>query len=940
MISGLKTGILLLGLGFFTEAAAGDISGTVRDAKTSEPVAGVTILIRGTGTGTVSNIDGYYSIRNLDEGRCILEVSAVSYKTLEIECEVNESATAVPDILIESEDILMDEVVVRARARSNTEIAVVQAVKTIPQLASGISAAQISGSPDRTASEVVRRVPGVTIIDERFIIVRGLSQRYNNAWINGLAAPSTETDSRAFPLDLVPGSQIDNLLVYKSPSPEIPGDFSGGFVKITSRGVPDRNRLEAGYTSGFNVRTQFSSFRIGEGGSTDFLGFDNGQRSLSGDFPAGMDAVSDPGEITRLTKKGFNNNWNIKNIIPFPDQRLSLTLARRIETKSRMTAGSITSINYSNTFKGIRGMKNSRYDTYNYREDRPVYLDNYLDSQFSNDARLGILQNLSVAVSPSSRIDFKNLLNILGRNRLTERTGIKDVSSMYYREQTEIQYSSRLIYTGQFSGMHSLSSSAELSWDAGYSYAGKNEPDRRIVNNYAGIGSEDDIPFVKTGNDNISRYFQRLSDNTFSAALNFRQTFNSMFCAPALKTGLYGEYHDRDYSVREFVYRYSKLAYEERQAYLLLPFGEMLNDRYLGADRVYIDEITQKTNNYSAGVLHVAGYAAVEIPVDRLSIYAGVRLENRHTALTRDRSMSPAIELISAKNIDETNWLPSVNMLYRFSDRHQLRAAYGRSVNRPELRELSPSVYYDFDLFGEIGGNENLITAKIDNLDLRYEFYPSPGETASLCIFYKYFRNPIEWTFIDMGGSLRYSYENASEAVSRGIELDLRKNLDFIGLPAFSVIVNAALIASDVHFKPGEVSSEPDRAMQGQSPYVINAGVYYSSEKAGLNISALYNRIGKRIAGLGKSSVPDQDINNMIPDSYEMPRNVLDLTVIKKAGKRFEIRFSVRDILSEDVVFRQFPKFKKDNAIYRREQTTKRYSPGQSVSLGIAVNFN
>jgi TonB-dependent receptor len=420
--------------------------------------------------------------------------------------------------------------------------------------------------------------------------------------------------------------------------------------------------------------------------------------------------------------------------------------------------------------------------------------------------------------------------------------------------------------------------------------------------------------------------------------LNYKHTFDNIVLS-SLKTGLYGEYHNRDYAVREFVYRYNNLTYEERQSYLSQPFTEMLDNKYLGAGKVFIDEISQKTNNYSATVLHTAGYVAFEIPVNNLLIYAGVRLENRHTELTGDRSMSFSTTLISTKNIYETDWLPSINLVYKFSEQHQLRAAYGRSVNRPELRELSPSVYYDFDLFSEIGGNENLKTAKIDNVDLRYEFYPSLGETVSLGVFYKYFRNPIEWTFVDMGGSLRYSYENAGQAVSRGIELDVRKKLDFVGLSALSVIMNAALISSRVHFEPGEVVSEPDRAMQGQSPYVINAGLYYSSEKARLNISALYNRIGKRIVGLGKSNVPDQNVNDMVPDSYEMPRNSLDLSVIKKVGKRFEIRCSVRDILSEDIVFKQFPKFVKDNVTYKREQTTKRFNQGRFVSFGVSIKY-
>jgi outer membrane receptor protein involved in Fe transport len=321
-------------------------------------------------------------------------------------------------------------------------------------------------------------------------------------------------------------------------------------------------------------------------------------------------------------------------------------------------------------------------------------------------------------------------------------------------------------------------------------------------------------------------------------------------------------------------------------------------------------------------------------------VYAGVRLENHHTKITRDRSDASDLTLMNTKNINDLDWLPSLNLTYKLSDGHQLRAAYGRSLNRPELRELSPTVYFDFDLFNEIGGNDNLRTAVIDNLDLRYEFYPAWGETVSLGVFYKHFKNPIEWTFIDMGGSLRYNYENAEAADSWGVELDVRKKLDFIGMKDFSLVMNGAWIKSRVHFRPGEIVSEPDRPMQGQSPYVINAGLYYQSEKQGLNASLLYNRIGRRIVGLGKSNSVDPDINTLIPDSYEMPRNALDFTLGKSIGRNIELRCSVRDILSEDIIYRQFPKFRKDGVIYNREQTTRQYNPGQSISVGVLLKIN
>ncbi len=457
--------------------------------------------------------------------------------------------------------------------------------------------------------------------------------------------------------------------------------------------------------------------------------------------------------------------------------------------------------------------------------------------------------------------------------------------------------------------------------------------------NQAGIGSVEDVTNAAVRNDHIKRYYQQLNDHIVSVAGNYKLPLSTGKVEAALRTGIYGEYRTRDYRPREFIYRYNQLPYEEKQAYLLLPFQEMLQEQYLGADKVYIDEIMKKTNAYAADVYHGAAYAALEMMIGKLTLYTGTRLESNNTQLTRDRSDASNLLLMTTGTINDLDLLPSANLTYKINDRHQLRAAYGRSLNRPELREISPTVYYDFDLFSEIGGNSALKTAFVDNLDLRYEFYPANGETVSVGAFYKHFKNPIEWTFIDMGGSWRYVYENAEKATSWGFELDVRKKLDFIGLRNFLLVLNAAWIESNVTFKPGEVISEPDRPMQGQSPYIINTGLFYHSERLGLNISLLYNRIGERIVGLGKTNSSNPDPNTLIPDSYEMPRNVMDFNISKTLGKNVEIRCSVKDILSEDIVYKQFPKFVKNGITHRREQVTRRYNPGQSFTVGVVVKI-
>jgi outer membrane receptor protein involved in Fe transport len=896
---------------------------------------GAAILVKGTSRSAMTGADGRFLIENLERDAYTLQIRCMSYKPVERELRLKDNVTRL-DVGMEDEALQLDEVVVKGAVRRSAEIGMVQSIRSMPQVASGMSGAQIAKGPDRVAAEVVRRIPGVSIIDERLIIVRGLSQRYNNAWINGLPAPSTETDSRAFPFDLVPSSQIDNLVVYKSPSPEIPADFSGGFVKITSKSVPDENLVEVSYNTGFNVHTAGRSFRLNPGSGANVLGFDS-KRALPDDFPKYFPKPqSDPDGVTRLSREGFNDDWRIKTITPLPDQRLSLTVAQRMAPGGK-EAGVITAVSYSNTFSSIGGMANARYGIYNAAADKPIYLDSYLDNRYSNDARVGVLNSWSLALNPSHRLELKNLLNVLGRNRLTERSGVKDMSSPYYREQTEMQYTSRLTYNGQLSGVHDLTPLQTLSWDAGYSYARKDEPDRRIVTNQAGIGSPGDPPPAAVGNDNVSRYFQNLYDHATSATLNYKYAPGGEQ-RPSLKAGAYGEYRSRSYTPREFIYRYENLDYAFRSAtYLYLPVEEMLSAQYLSADQVYVEERAIETSAYTAVVRHAAGYAAVDAPLGRLTVYVGARVEQHLTELSCDRADAPTITLRDTRTTADLHLLPSANLTLRLTDRQQLRAAYGRSLNRPEVREMSPAVYFDFDLFSEIGGNENLKTASIHNLDLRYEFYPDNGETLSLGVFYKHFTNPIEWTFIDMGGSLRYSYENAKAAESFGVEFDVQKKLDFVGLPNFSLALNAALIESRVHFAPGEVVTEPDRPMQGQSPYVVNAGLYYKAAKRGLSASLLYNRIGKRIVGLGKfNSTDNSDVNSHIPNTYEMPRSSLDFSVSKAIGKYLELRCSLKDILSEDVVYKQFPVFRRDDGSeHQREQITRKYNPGQHFSVGI-----
>lgn len=280
-------------------------------------------------------------------------------------------------------------------------------------------------------------------------------------------------------------------------------------------------------------------------------------------------------------------------------------------------------------------------------------------------------------------------------------------------------------------------------------------------------------------------------------------------------------------------------------------------------------------------------------------------------------------------------FFPSLNTSYKFNEAHQLRLAYGLSVNRPEFRERSGSVYYDFDLFSNVMGNPDLKPAYIQNADMRYEFYPGANESVSVALFYKHFKNPIEWTYIDNGGSYTYTYDNARSATNYGVEVDVQKNLAFLGLNHFSSNFNGAYIWSRVHSE--ENRFEKNRPMQGQSPYLINTGIFYQYDPFELFVGVLYNRIGKRITEVGKAdATAGASVNNDFPDTYELARNTIDLNFSKKLGKQWEVKTSVRDLLGEKIRFVQYPSFYDSNQVLqKREQVTKQYKSGRNFFLSL-----
>lgn len=935
-----KRGIIVLGL--LSAASmptwAQQIKGVVIDQKSKETLIGAVVTVDGTNVKAITNIDGNFLIDGMKKDKTYtLYINYVGYKTQKIDGVQAKDADQV--IALQPDEQQLKEVTVTAVERRNTDAAMIQVAKNSPVIVSNVSAQEISRTQDTNAGEVIRRVPGVSLIDDKFVMVRGLSQRYNNVWVNGGAVPSSEADSRAFSFDIIPSSQIDNLTIVKSPTAEYPADYSGGFIIVNTKEIPAENSFNIAVGGNWNTSSAFQNFSYSKGSGTDFLGFDNGLRSLNGgihaDLNPQLDANGKPvGDYaTSLLGNGFNNDWLTKNKKPLGDLKLAASLNQRWMLGGR-TLGMLAALNYTNEYRTYENMENNLYGIYDAANDKPNYLRHSVDDQYNNNVRLGAMLNFTfLSKDGNHKYQLKNIFNQLATSRYTWRDGVSAQSNL--ERSAEYYYRSRTTYNGQLTGKHTFTSDA-LDWSIGYAYANRHLPDRRryLIDD----ALESGVYALSTGND-ISREWTQLDEHILSLGVNDKHHFKFGNFEPDLQVGAYGEYRSREYQTRNFIYNWNVSDNNMPSDFRHSDIPTLLSsEANMGYDKLYLLEEKQMRNNYRGHNTLGAGYLALSLPFGKLGIHAGVRFEHNDMELisnSRDYKKSE-----SSRHYKTDDVFPSLNTTYKINDQHQVRLSYGRSINRPEFREVSSSVYYDFDLASNVQGNTELKNCYVDNLDLRYEWYPSRGELISLAVFYKHFDSPIEWTYTVAGGTdLIYSYKNAKSANNYGVELDIRKNLGFIGLKDFSWSFNGALIKSKVQFEKG--AKEEDRPMQGQSPYLINTGIFYKNAPLKMDIALLYNRIGKRIIGVGRSEgSTGDDSNSRVPHSYEMPRNTIDFSLAKKFGEHLELKLNVRDLLAEKIYYKQFADVTySDGSKKEVEEIARCYKPGRNIGLQAIYKF-
>ena len=896
----------------------GKISGTVADKVTGQTLIGVSVKIAGTTKAVGTDVEGRYLLGGLATGKYVLEVSYIGYAKKNItDIEVKDGfATSVNVILEESNSQTLNQVVITSSVKQESVNALYAAQKTSPRISSGITADQIRRSPDKNTSEVLKRVSGASIQDGKFLVIRGLSDRYNVALINNSLLPSTEPDKRAFSFDIIPSNMIDRIVINKTASPDLPGDFAGGVTQVITKDIPDNKFISFSISTAYNTQSTFKDFTSSERNSLDFLGFDDGTRSLPTNFPSTRGRYNSASTNLRLAYSRLVPNLYANEVTTaLPLQNYQFTWGNIAKFKNEGTFGSIISLNYRKE-QNQRQAERESYDGIN-------FINKFQDLNYRYQVSLGGLANFSYKIR-RNKVSFKNLFNQSFEDSYINRSG-------FINQNTDIRYNSsevneKSLLSSQLEGEHQFGkNNMKFDWNLNYALLKRDQPDLRTIT-YGSVQNSN-VPFSLI-DDYTKRFFSDLIENNYGASASLSMPFTVFNKKSNFKIGGLKQIRDREFNARIFLYTPASGEFDSNK--LSLPKEVIFNPENIARDGYVLDEITNDQDSYAGYTDLNAGYVMLDNTLsEKLRLIWGARVESYNQTIDALNSTGTKV------SYDQSFFdvLPSANLTYGLTAKSNFRVSASRTVTRPELRELAPFVFVNQEEGVQIAGNPNLVRSQNTNADIRYEFYPSAGEALTLSVFYKNFEKPIEQVTdgSSTADNLKFSYQNADRAYTYGFELDIRKKLNFISdvswLENFIAFANFTYLESKVESKtPGFKS----RQLQGLSPYLINAGIQYNSPVSGLSFNALYNRIGDRIGKVGNESVPN---------IYEKGRDIFDFQISKKVLKnRGEVKLNVSDILNQSNV--SYLNFGPDNKTFKRAEDVVYYSYKSGTNFTIGFSYN
>ncbi len=861
----------------------GELRGKVTSQGTGETIIRASISVVGTKLGGYSDLNGNYTIRRVPKGRYSVRVTYVGYAPKVIEEVDVASGVTTLDVNLEPAQVQGREVVITAKGGSGTETALLAQRRKSASISDGISAAQIRRSPDANSGEALARVTGLSVVGSKFVYVRGTSERYNNTQLNGVSLTSTEPDKRSFSFDIFPSNLLENTIVSKTFTPDLPGDFSGGLVQLNTTDYPDRRTFRASIGASYVDGTTGQGMAFGPRGGTDWIGVDDGARELPSELPRVKINTGNftPAEIGGFTGL-FANDWGTGSLTAPVNKSVALSYGDRFELFEN-DLGVVAGFSYRNGFNYYPIL----------RSDSNRFHFEGTNNQFST--LWGGIFNVSYKIGDLHSVSVKTTYSRTAEDEYTYLQG-KDYYATLDKKLYGMHYVERGFFNGQVNGDHALPDllGMRLQWRAFGSTGFRNEPDFRRMS-YADYDPTDTIhsyiALIGSSTPNAlaaGRFYSGLNDRLGGFGADLTIPLDEL----KFKLGTVIENKARKFRARSFGYTVARTA----QGLLGASLDTLFDPSHIGEDGLHIEETTALSDRYDAESHLKAFYGMADLPFTlagaSFRLITGLRVESYrqmiNTADTKPINLDSTV----------TDLMPSVNFVYQLSPQMNLRLAYSSTVSRPEFREYAKFAFYDFTTDALVYGNPGLRRAKIDNYDLRYEVFPGVGDLLAVSLFHKDFTDAIEEVALT-GDSPERTWANAQKARNTGVELEVRKSLGFIDglLEPLSLSVNYTWLDSRVDVAGTDfIASKAGRRLQGQSPYMINAGLYYDNMELGTSVNLLFNRFGPRITQVART---DQ------PDYIEQPRNVIDLSVAQTFLTNYEVKLAIRDLLAEDQVFTQ-----------------------------------
>ena len=960
----------MLFAGLASAQTNGKIAGKVSDKKTGEELIGVSVIIEGTTIAVATDIEGKYTL-SVKPGTYNVVFSYVSYqKKVVTGVVVKEGQTTLLNSLLDDAAQDLKEVVIQAEARRETSAALLLDQKRSSSISDGVSADLIRKSGDATTSDVMKRVSGTSIQDNKFAIIRGLNDRYNTAYINGAPLPSSESDRKAFSFDIFPSNMLDNMVITKTASPDLPGDFAGGLITINTKDIPEKKFVAVSLGASMHSITTGKKGYTYEGGKTDWLGYDDGTRAVPSGLPARLQYEKSDAATKYNSSLKFNDNWKTQTVGSIPmNNSIQLSGGNSYKVGKSDEAGFIVSGSWNRSFRNTTVERNRFNKPMGQEENQ--YITNYSDQTYKEEALVGIMANVGYKIGSNHKFSFKNAYTMNGEDQTIMRTGNDNFLDADYLPKvanTYYNYQQSKLMTNQLIGQHFIpSAKVKMKWVLNTNNIKRDVPDFRRFSTRSTLldaSTGEYTPYAAQIGPNIDitqtgRFYSSLEEKIKSASFEVQRPVEFLSgkkVKTEAKIGGFTQTRERDFSARVFGYKLrfvnSPGSPYNYQQFIQTPMADIFGKDYLAQDTLYIDERINPQDTYKASSRLNSAFAMFDQRLfSRFRAVYGVRMEKYNQKLN---TLGQAGEPVTV-DTTFTDFLPSMNFTYELNEKTNLRLSGSKTLARPEFRELAPFAFYDFNLNTVVAGRPTLSRTTIQNYDFRYEYFPGEGQLISASLFYKKFDNAIEMVYEYLGSDATLGYTSDAKAKNYGFEVELRKNFDFVDKLAgttwakkFTITTNYARIFSEVQLDKAVAGKYGTRPLQGQSPYILNSSIQFYDPKSEFSVALFVNRIGRRI-------YIAREKNGLVPDMWENPRTVVDLNITKKFYKKFEAKLAISDIFAQDLVFYQdnndnkkfddTPKTSYTDPNITQAQKGKldnvinRYKMGYTVSFGISYKL-